>query len=468
MPYLIRHIIILIATGFLGLMNGNSQGLILDKKAYQEVPLAKISLEKGEFLPETVSLVEYTPFPKPQGRITSCVGWSIANALTTYRAYLSGNCHRGIIDDNRYSAAFIYNLINKDFSCARGASIVEGLDLIRIKGVCLDASFSSFQSCDILPQEIHFQEAMSHLLKTTYRRIFKKKQDKIKHTRIQIAKGNPVIVGFSVVPKQRLKDHIWYPDGQSNGMYGHAMVVVGYEEGFFNLMNSYGGSWGNKGFIKISEADYVKYAQEAYVLTYKNLGKGDEEKPDISKNKYTISSSITVASGNYNEVDVLDLQPIPLVYDELANFYKMRATQKLQGEFLQLSVALPKGLNCYLINVDNDNYVSSMWKIAALAKDTLIDIPSDGRTYRLQEKGSEQLGLLFSYKKLENYEMRLDKLALQLKNGASLLTALSNNFGKELIVTDKINYSLAHIEFDASITQEDGYIVPVILAFDIE
>lgn len=447
---------------------GLSQGLILDKKAYSRIPLAKISNEKGKIIPDTYSLLNYTPYPGFQGRITSCVGWSIANALTTYRAYLTGNCHRGNIDDRKYSASFIYNLINKEQNCARGASLIEGLNLIREVGVCYDASFASTKSCDVMPSSAHYKEAASHKLTTYYRRVFSKDKEKIKNTRLQVSKGNPVIVGFSVVPNQRLRGHsIWSPDGNRNGSFGHAMVVVGYESGYFQLMNSYGKSWGDKGFIKISNSDYEKYAQEGYVLEYKAAGKGTEGKLEVESIRLKMSGKVVISAGKYNEGDSLEYQPLSIKYDNLSNSYKLNQQKALHNEFLQLKIEVPKGIHAYLINIDNNNYLSPLWQMEASSKDTIVTLPKAGNSLQFMEEGKEHLCLLFSYQELKDFEQQINKLEVSLINGQSLHAAIQTIYKEKVIPYEKITSHSDKIDFFSLTSQQDGYILPVLIELDI-
>ena len=65
----------------------------------------------------------------------------------------------------------------------------------------------------------------------------------------------------------------WIPaksDYQMNGFGGHAMCVIGYDDykdgGAFQIMNSWGENWGNKGIGWVRYADFHHFTKEAYGL----------------------------------------------------------------------------------------------------------------------------------------------------------------------------------------------------------
>ena len=56
------------------------------------------------------SLRPYTPYPKNQGSINSCIGWAMGYAaMTTQRAFEKRITNRKEITDHAFSALFIYN-----------------------------------------------------------------------------------------------------------------------------------------------------------------------------------------------------------------------------------------------------------------------------------------------------------------------------------------------------------------------
>ena len=95
---------------------------------------------------------------------------------------------------------------------------------------------------------------------------------KIRKIKKSLAEGFPVVVGMFLTPdfrRIRKGDQYWSPKATpKNQLYPHAMVVVGYNDikKSFELMNSWGDQWGNKGFIWVKYDDFAKHCVLAYQL----------------------------------------------------------------------------------------------------------------------------------------------------------------------------------------------------------
>lgn len=89
----------------------------------------------GKSIPSSIDLSIYTPFPRHQGTIFSCVGWSVGyGALTIERAIQNGWTDRVKITNESSSALFLYNQI-KIGNCTRGARISDALIFCKIKEI---------------------------------------------------------------------------------------------------------------------------------------------------------------------------------------------------------------------------------------------------------------------------------------------------------------------------------------------
>lgn len=70
-----------------------------------------------------------------------------------------------------------------------------------------------------------------------------------------IAARKPVVGGASVAASiQSYTGGIYDPDPSEPSIGGHAMCVVGYDDRCFTLINSWGQSWGESGFLRVSPA----------------------------------------------------------------------------------------------------------------------------------------------------------------------------------------------------------------------
>jgi hypothetical protein len=86
-----------------------------------------------------------------------------------------------------------------------------------------------------------------------------------------LAEGKPVIIGMNTPYSFMLADTVWRPEESPRYFYGgHAMCVVGYDDerngGAFEVINSWGGEWGNNGFMWIPYAAFVDFVLEGYEM----------------------------------------------------------------------------------------------------------------------------------------------------------------------------------------------------------
>jgi len=63
-----------------------------------------------------------------------------------------------------------------------------------------------------------------------------------------------------------LRTRTWEPPREANSSF--PLVVVGYNEVdlVFEVMSSWGKSWGESGYLQIRYDDFEKYAENGYVL----------------------------------------------------------------------------------------------------------------------------------------------------------------------------------------------------------
>jgi hypothetical protein len=91
-----------------------------------------------------------------------------------------------------------------------------------------------------------------------------------------LAQGAPVVIGMMVggtFMSRMMGQKIWRPsssDYAQRGFGGHAMSVIGYDDnlngGSFQIMNSWGQQWGDRGLFWINYQDFEHFTKEAYGL----------------------------------------------------------------------------------------------------------------------------------------------------------------------------------------------------------
>jgi hypothetical protein len=250
-------------------------GLIFDDAKYAKTPM-KAPLTRSLYtnIPSSYSLKKYTPNPQSQGSYGTCTGWSTAYAaLTTNEARINNWTDKTFITQNAYSPGFIYKQIKSDYdaNCTFGASIEDALEIMKTKGCSKFSDMPEANCPDVIPLDV-FTKASDHKIRD-YAKIFDTYDDKnfkVSATKKSLSQNNPVIVGMKVPDSFYSCGELWTPTENPDLEFpGHAVCVIGYDDdkfgGAFEIMNSWGETWGNGGYFWISYDTYdkwVKYALE--------------------------------------------------------------------------------------------------------------------------------------------------------------------------------------------------------------
>jgi C1A family cysteine protease len=236
--------------------------LMLPTEKYMSITLkdAPISLLKAA--PAVLNL--NVPPVGDQGGEGSCVAWGTTYAgrsidwQTSHPAAWSKSV-------NIFSPEFVYNQIKSSSDCASGAYVTDGLKLLVNEGVVPWSIMPYTDSgCSLMPTAEQEANAATYKV-TSYSRV------SITSTAIKAAlvSGKPVIVGGPVNRAfMYLKGTTVLTTYIGTTYGGHCYCVVGYDDGkqAFKIMNSWGSSWGSKGFGYIGYGYVSKWWQEAYVL----------------------------------------------------------------------------------------------------------------------------------------------------------------------------------------------------------
>lgn len=255
-------------------------GLLEDDEAFEQnvEMMADFSNDgrRALDLPRRVSLRPHAPFPKSQGNINSCIGWAMGyGALTIQKAYREGNTDRKQITDNAYSAMFIYNQV-KEGNCLSGAYVHSAAAFLQQNGDCGHRQFDDPPAdCLRQPAEDLKSSSKNNAIKD-YVALFNRKTDPktiVMRTKRSVAEGKPVVVGMRIRESLKLlkpRNPIWKPTDMvsDNVLGGHAVCVMGYNDslGVFEIMNSWGEQWADKGFFFMGYKDFTQYAFQGLQL----------------------------------------------------------------------------------------------------------------------------------------------------------------------------------------------------------
>jgi len=254
-----------------------SLGLIIDEAAYDTVKqLPSYQDTKFNDLPNKVDLRPYAPTAASQGKIGSCVGWSLGyNALTIQQAIERGWYGKEEVTHNAMSALFLYNQI-KLGDCFSGALMPTALEFLKIHGDCSARYFDyDVNDCHKQPTYELQQSAREYTIKD-YMALFGSREEpdiKIFKLKQSLSENKPPVVAMllrrNIVHVNEQTDFVWEPEeGDTRFWGGHALTVVGYDDGkrAFEIMNSWGTRWGNEGFVWVKYKDMGRFCKYAYQI----------------------------------------------------------------------------------------------------------------------------------------------------------------------------------------------------------
>lgn len=294
---------------FFGMMLFCMTGLFAQYGTGAQFSKTKAPFEKGANrgysgqLPTSASLKMFTPYAKNQGQYGTCTAWSMLyGALTTQYAKQQNITDRNIITGLSFCPFFIYNQVNEDNSCQSGMGTVDALLFMMDNGVkrfylpalgCgsliddamkTDASNYKIKDAFILHQmpnslPCDFTDYLAGI--TCYYE--NKPKINVDDFKSYLADGMPIEFAM-FVPNSffAAKTDYWQSTeaehrdpamaiGAHEGLHQqHALAIVGYDDkkygGAFEIMNSWGGAWGDNGFVWIKYDELFYWMYEAYAM----------------------------------------------------------------------------------------------------------------------------------------------------------------------------------------------------------
>src|SRR5688500_14826231 len=408
-----------------------SQGLLLNDDEYRKTPAlaaeytgAKTS---SDLLQNTfkVDLKPYCPTVRAQGDVSSCVGWSVGYAaMTIENAIRNGwGGDQGRIDDNAFSAMYVYNQI-KLGDCFFGAELNRAFGILSEKGNVFYRDFAVGNNCDSLPAGRLVEKARINKVKA-FTTLFDPEDNpdvKVERVRATLLRNTPVVIGMSVLEhflSLKSTDHVWYPNvGKTDLFGGHAMVVVGYDDGLkaFEIMNSWGEGWANHGFVWVRYDDFAKYCKYAYQLFL-------EKEEDAGHLEGTLRVNRPVMqSATDGEIDVIFS---PLAFRFAGDRYSLTDTIRAPLDFQLVAENFRRDGYLYVIVFANDLKPLVHWprneklnkKFSGehdspiiTADEGSVTLPSRYKVFRISEPGVEYLCVLNSNAPVKNLTEKLGQV----------------------------------------------------------
>ncbi|HAF76898.1 MAG TPA: cysteine protease, partial [Maribacter sp.] len=239
-------------------------GLLFDDEAYMKTPIKAQNVAFQDVVTETTnaSIKQFAPTIKNQGGYGTCVGWASAYyGRTIIESRLNNELDTVEINKNAFSPVFTYLNANVegDYNCQGGAFIGKAMETMVNKGVPYYKDFNVMCETEISNDLLKLAE--EHKIKD-FARLFgsdEPAEEKVDNVKRSLINGNPVVIGFKVEESFYSAKTVFEPDNLgSDG--GHAMCVVGFDDdkygGSFEVINSWGPSWGNNGYMWIRYRDF--------------------------------------------------------------------------------------------------------------------------------------------------------------------------------------------------------------------
>ena len=203
----------------------------------------------------------YTPVSYPQFGGT-CVAFSFSKALTILECKKFGYLEPSKVIQNSFSPYFIYYNLSpsNDYKCQAGLDIEQAANFCLNVGQAklIDVEYPNYypfsQVClgDNYPNNYPTSLAEDKAYATLHQFGALYRADDISAVKAALSQGMPVVGGFMIPESFQLcrSDLFnWPGDGPK---YGHAMVIVGYDDykygGSIKVANSWGKEWGLNGF----------------------------------------------------------------------------------------------------------------------------------------------------------------------------------------------------------------------------
>ncbi len=466
-----------------------SGGLEWDDEAYNAAPrLPQHEDSKNQTLPFQIDLRPFCPPIRNQGTMYSCVGWAVGyGAMTIERALQNRWNDPKLIANEASSALYLFSNIKLEDDCKRGARISDAVQFLVDEGNCLAREFDfDVNNCEQeVPPEL--RERAKQAAIQDYVTLFDAQAPqrlKVIKTLQALSWRKPVVVGMEVRRNfyQLRQAQYWWPEqGNTTPAGGHAMVVVGYDQGkqSFLLMNSWGTQWGDQGYIWVKYDDFGRFCKYAYVL---DLGGRPSFQPVAMQTGMPAPAArpLLELSGSFEfwamegaDANGPILRPASLSGQgpwyqmarrdwPLGQLFQLRATNKVQREYV------------YVFSVDPAGKVSIHWPRSAeldnrfqginespllLGDGWQLIVPGKTKALKLTQAGTENLCVLFSAEKIKD----IKAIAFQLSQSPdNWWVRLQQLLGNRMIPPVDVAFSGNDMSFKAQ-TRSGGYIVPLVL-----
>ncbi len=250
------------------------RGLVLEDDRYNQLP---IDPDYGKELRLPTQVDNRASFPRVinQSNENNAVAWA-----ATYYGMSALQANSSSVN-NALSPAFTYRSVQqKSIGCDVAISLIDVLESLSTQGA-VPGKTMGFHCVDTLAKPL-YDSAQRYLL-SGYTRLFNtydSKDRKVQAMKRAVHAKSPVVIGLLCPVSFQYVKEFWSPNEKPLPEYGgHAVVVVGYDDtkfgGAFEVVNSWGKSWGKEGY------SWIRYADVANFVLYGFEMLSTSEKTDL-------------------------------------------------------------------------------------------------------------------------------------------------------------------------------------------
>ena len=415
-------------------------------------------LIRGDYsnLPSNYSLKKYCPYTGSQGDFGTCTSWSTAYYARTICEAINNNwTDKQKISQETFSPTFVYALVKKitDLDCNGGADTYYAMKLIKDKGV---------PKLSDLPYECASAGIITQILYTAAAK-YKiddavalwgrngANKDKILFVKKALSENRPVCMSFNVYDSfWHNSSDVWSGKTSSPSdtlVGGHSICIIGYDDtkygGSFEIVNSWGMSWGAGGYCWIPYSTFTQYANYAVQMVC-------EKK--LPSNKFSGSLKFKLYSGAEMNANLITNG---IKHYKLTNGYT-------SGTKYRVYISNNEPAYVYIISSDLQNNVSKIFPpdnttSAHLPyKQSNIAIPDESWYIETDNTvGTDYICVLYSAEQLD-----IDVIISKIKNGSgTFYDKINSALGTKTVPQTNINYGNNEISF---LAESQKTVVPIV------